>query len=64
MKASEVASELMKTPDAEVLLRIGHEWVGVQEVAATGQHRNAVTLIPTFPLPTCEGATVVNDEIT
>lgn len=43
MKCSEIAKQLMKTPDAEVLLKVSNDWVEVQGVKATGQHRNGVT---------------------
>jgi hypothetical protein len=43
MKAKEVAERLMKYPDADVLLRVGSDWVEVCNVGSTGQHRNAVT---------------------
>lgn len=44
MKASEVAKWLMKTPDAEVLIREGKDWLECVGVRATGEHRNAVCL--------------------
>ena len=49
MKAREVAEKLMKTPDAEVLVRVSNDWVEVCDVGATGEHRNAVALLVMNP---------------
>lgn len=49
MKASEVAAKLLKTPNAEVLLRVGDDWCETVDVQATGEHRNAVTLTASNP---------------
>jgi hypothetical protein len=43
MKAHEVATLLMETPDAEVVISSGNEWCEVIGVKFTGFHRNAVT---------------------
>lgn len=43
MKAKEVAAELMKMPDAEVLLKVGSDWVEVCGVSKFAD-ANAVTL--------------------
>ena len=44
MFAEELAKELLKNPKALVLLKVGEDWVEVCGVAATGEHRNGVTL--------------------
>ena len=44
MNCKRLAELLLKTPDAQVLLRAGGDWVEVCDVKATGVHRNAVTL--------------------
>jgi hypothetical protein len=44
MTAKEVANELLKTPDAQVLIKVNNSWVEVSAVKPTGVHRNAVTL--------------------
>jgi len=49
MKASEVAAKLLKTPNAEVLVRVESDWVECTGVTTTGQHRNAVCLKATNP---------------
>lgn len=42
MNAKEVATELLKTPTAQVLLKVGSDWVEVWGVKAVGENRNAV----------------------
>lgn len=49
MKAKEVAEQLLRTPDAEVLVKVSNDWVEVCGVGATGRHRNAVTLLVQNP---------------
>lgn len=44
MNCKELADLLMKTPKAQILLRVSNDWVEVCGVKYTGQHRNAVTL--------------------
>lgn len=43
MKARELAKELEKYPDMEVLVKVVNDWVEVHGVTSTGQHRNAIT---------------------
>lgn len=44
MKCKEIAEQLLKTPDEELLIKVDDHWVEVRGVKATGEHRNAVTL--------------------
>ena len=44
MKAAELAKELLKTPDAHVLMRVESDWIEVQGLKGTGEHTNAVTV--------------------
>jgi hypothetical protein len=44
MTCREVAEQLLRTPNAEILVRVGNEWAEVFGVCGTGEHRNAVTL--------------------
>lgn len=52
MTARQVAEELLKHPDMEVLLKVGDDWVEVARVDGTGFHRNALTLHPVFDIGT------------
>lgn len=43
MTAAELAKELLKTPQSQVVMRVEADWIEVQGLKATGEHRNAIT---------------------
>ncbi len=57
MTCREFAELLLKTPDAQFLVRYGNDWVEVCGVHATGEHRNAVC--PVVQNPALGGGVIV-----
>ncbi len=61
MQVKALAELLLKTPDAQVLLKVSNDWCEVTGVVGTGQHRNGITL--TAYNPHLPGVIVVEPDI-
>lgn len=60
MKCFELASLLMETPNKEVVLKVGDDWVEVCGTKPTLRHKNALTF--EVVNPGCGGVIVVEPD--